>query len=89
MLANFDGSSPLHLETEAAQSKGLGMALWQQSSTTGTKMYCSQTHVQENNESRAGSWASSPQIFVPLLHFCCVDEFHNKIMVLSGQPTPV
>ena len=33
VLANFDGSSPLRLETDAAQSKGLGMALWQQSST--------------------------------------------------------
>ena len=30
ILATFDGKSPLRLETDAAQSRGLGMALWQQ-----------------------------------------------------------
>ena len=32
ILANFDGVSPLRLETDAAQSKGLAFALWQQQS---------------------------------------------------------
>ena len=32
LLANFDGTSPLRLETYAAQSKGLAFALWQQQS---------------------------------------------------------
>ena len=30
ILAHFNGTSPLRLETDAAQSRGLGMALWQQ-----------------------------------------------------------
>ena len=30
MLANYDPARPLRLETDAAQSRGLGMALWQQ-----------------------------------------------------------
>ena len=46
MLANFDGSSPLRLETDAAQSKGLGMAPWQQSSTGGWRwLQCASRHI--------------------------------------------
>ena len=46
MLANFDGSSPLRLETDAAQSKGLGMALWQQSSSGEWRLLqCASRHI--------------------------------------------
>ena len=46
MLANSDGSSPLRLETDAAQSKGLGMALWQQSSTGEWRLLrCASGHI--------------------------------------------
>ena len=46
MLANFDGSSPLCLETDAAQLKSLGMALWRQSSTDEWKLLqCASRHI--------------------------------------------
>ena len=46
MLANFDGSSPLRLETDAAQAKGLGMALWQQSSSGEWRLLqCASRHI--------------------------------------------
>ena len=42
VLANYDGSSPLRLETDAAQTKGLGMALWQQHC-----QQCNDTHTND------------------------------------------
>ena len=46
MLVNFDGSSPLRLETNAAQSKGLGMALWQHSSSGEWRLLqCASRHI--------------------------------------------
>ena len=46
MLAHFDGSSPLRLETDAAQSKSLGMAFWHQSSTGEWRLLqCASKHI--------------------------------------------
>ena len=46
MLAHFDGLSPICLETDAAQSKGLGMAFWQQSSTGEWRLLqCASKHL--------------------------------------------
>ena len=46
VLANFMPSRPLRLETDAAQSKGLGMALWQQQPSGDWRLLqCGSRHV--------------------------------------------
>ena len=46
ILANFDHKSPLRLETDAAQSNGLAMALWQQQEDDQWRLLqCSSRHV--------------------------------------------
>ena len=46
VLAHVNGKYPLRLETDAAQSRGLGMALWQQEPTGEWQLIqCSSRHI--------------------------------------------
>ena len=68
MLANFDGSSPLRLETDAAQSTGLGMALWQQSSTGEWRLLqCASRHITDT-ETRYSATEIEPSSRLPGNH---------------------
>ena len=73
MLATFDAQSALRLETDTAQSRGLGMALWQQKSAEHWRLPQYGSRHVINTESRYSAteidflavvWAVNPRLFL-------------------------